>query len=312
MAIVLVDSFNRYGGNETQGARVWAGGGTKFNNTHVYTGSWAIGNSAGENYGRAIAPKTNTLICGFWVYWTGAAPFLAMVMYTTGGNYNGSNDQVILTADTSHRLLVKRGGTTIDTSAACLNSGAFNYIEAKIFVDNSGTYVVKCNGATVLSGSADTQAGSTNTVGGISIGSNAGYWIEDLYVLDSSGASNNDFLGRTAILGSNAQTGDGADGDFTPSSGSDNGAMVDDAVANDDTDYNSSSTVGHKDTYTFDLSALSGRTKYAAQVTLCAKATSAGANYVYAIARESGGTETLGPPRAVSSAAYAYIEEAFD
>lgn len=48
-----------------------------------------------------------------------------------------------------------------------------------------------------------------------------------------------------------ASTGNGTDTDSTPSTGTDRGAMVDDATPNGDTDYNAFASVNQKDTYNF-------------------------------------------------------------
>lgn len=59
-------------------------------------------------------------------------------------------------------------------------------------------------------------------------------------------------LRKAKIIGQIAQAGNGANAQFTPSTGTDRGAMVDETTGSDgDSTYNASSTVGHIDTYTY-------------------------------------------------------------
>jgi hypothetical protein len=78
-------------------------------------------------------------------------------------------------------------------------------------------------------------------------------YIDDFVFNDPAGSVNNGFLGDVRVKWCPALA-EGAQSDYTPSSGTDNAAMVDETPANDDTDYIESSTVGHIDYVTVSVS----------------------------------------------------------
>ena len=85
-------------------------------------------------------------------------------------------------------------------------------------------------------------------------------YFDDLYICDTAGTKNNDFLGDVTIT-TLYPTSDGNSSDFTPSTGTDNYALVDEPQLLATTDYNESSTIGHKDLY--------GVTAYDGGSTIC-------------------------------------------
>jgi hypothetical protein len=70
---------------------------------------------------------------------------------------------------------------------------------------------------------------------------------DDLYLLDNSGSINNNFLGDMRVDAHFPVTPDGTHQDWTPSTGSDRFAVVDDPSANI-TDYNATLTLNDIDT----------------------------------------------------------------
>jgi hypothetical protein len=133
---------------------------------------------------------------------------------------------------------------------------AWYYIELKVkCADSGGTYELKVNGATVLSGTGDTKLGSHTYHDRVCFFSADGAipYIDDFYVCDASGAANNDFLGDVRVL-TMRPTGAGGSTQWTPDSGS-NYARVNEAICGDDTNYVEDTTSGHEDRYGFtDLS----------------------------------------------------------
>lgn len=77
--------------------------------------------------------------------------------------------------------------------------------------------------------------------------------FDDFVFNDTGGSDNNTLLGDRRVVFFPADA-EGATSDFTPSTGTDNAALVDENPANDDTDYIESSTVGHIDYVTLDVS----------------------------------------------------------
>jgi hypothetical protein len=182
---------------------------------------------------------------------------------STAGNVN-----IGLAIDSSAKLEVyngralnsNSGGTKLGSSSTnTLSSNTWYFIEIVVTVHNStGTVEVYVNGSKTnwidLTGQ-DTQGGAnaySNAFGfgGMTTGTNTDVF-DDLYCVSGSGGTVTTRLGDVKAVAVVASSGDGALGQFTPSTGTDNGAMVDDATPNGDTDYNESTSVGNIDTYAF-------------------------------------------------------------
>ncbi|MHC4310878.1 MAG: hypothetical protein ACYSW3_00220 [Planctomycetota bacterium] len=152
------------------------------------------------------------------------------------------------------------------TPANYISAATYYYLEVKVRVHNTlGSYEVKLNGSTILSGSGvDTQYQSNDDLNAVWVytGNHTGngMWIGDVYILDTSGNDNIDFLGdiRVDTLMPN---GVGNKSQWTPSAG-DNYACVDESTPNDDTDYVETDVLNEIDTYAFgNLSALATAVK---------------------------------------------------
>lgn len=170
-------------------------------------------------------------------------------------------NHMVLGVNSSRQVVVKRGTTVLATGTTVLPplSSGWAYIEFKgVIHDTNGSYEVRINGVPdptlVNAGPIDTRnAGTTgqwNRVGFQGIGStNMTSFVDDLYVCDMSGAEANDFLTPAVKVHTlMAVPGNGSNVGLTPSTGTDHGALVDESPGNT-TDYNSSGTVGAKDTY---------------------------------------------------------------
>lgn len=153
-------------------------------------------------------------------------------------------------------LEVLRSTTVVEvTTDTPISTGTWYYIEFQVLIDDTvGAYEVRVDGVTKLSGTnVDTKAGAEDNVVGFNlIGSTfSSTEYDDVYILDSTGLVNNDFLGDSQVE-TLFPDGDGFTNDFTPLSGLTNYEMVDDGYTPDiGTTYVSSSTVNHTDLYTF-------------------------------------------------------------
>lgn len=172
-----------------------------------------------------------------------------------------------LALDSSAKLEVYRGrllgattgGTKLGSSSTnALSSNTWYFIELVITVNNStGTVEVFVNNTKsgwIDLSSQDTQSGSnaySNAFGfgGLTAGENV--FFDDVYFLSGSGGSRTTRLGDVKAVAVVASSGDGAVAEFTPLTGTDNGAMVDETTPNGNTDYNESTSVGNIDTYAF-------------------------------------------------------------
>lgn len=183
---------------------------------------------------------------------------------------DGSSEQLGLYINTAGAVVLTRGGSQIDISTSGLVSfDTWYYIEIKATINNStGTAEVRLNGSSspIINFSGDTQATGNAYINRIDLFVyNTTLYVDDLYICDTTGSTCNDFLGDVTIT-TLYPTADGTHTDFTPSTGTDHYALVDEAQISGATDYNESSTVGHKDSY--DVTTFSGSgTIHAVQVT---------------------------------------------
>lgn len=191
---------------------------------------------------------------------------------------DGTTIQASLGVDTSNRLQFYRGaaisGTAIGSNSGATTAGSgWRRYECKIKLDASaGTVDLRMDGAgsSLITGSSLNSKVSANSfINAIRIGDCDGglpssTLITDVIIYTDSGAVPNDFLGDRKFLTSKV-SGAGSSTQFTPSTGS-NFQCVDDLPPNDDTDYVSDSTAGHKDYYTITALSFSGNADFVGQI----------------------------------------------
>ena len=256
MALLFMDSFDHYttltekhsGANACS---ISAGVG-RWGSSGVLAGS---GNSTCYFY-KTFADYKSTLI---------AAMAFKVDVYTPNsllGFYDSGTLHCDLRFTAGGLLTFTRAGAVLSTGTTVIPLDAWQYVEVKATISDTGSYQVKLNGINeihTLGGpvSGDTRNGanaSTNQVRwGHTVGGNLSWSIDDVYVCDTSGSVSNDFLGdiRVEYL---VPTGAGVRTGFTPSTGS-NWSNVDETPASD-TDYNSANTPGAMDL--FQMANLSG------------------------------------------------------
>jgi hypothetical protein len=134
----------------------------------------------------------------------------------------------------------------------------WHYVECKVtFHNTTGSCIVRVDGTVVLNlTNINTRNGSTNASantfcwGGFQgSGQGGDWWMDDLYVCDTTGSENNDFLGDCRV----DTVRPAADGDytqFTPSTGTTHFNLVNGANPNAGT-YVSDANVGERDCYHF-------------------------------------------------------------
>jgi hypothetical protein len=212
--------------------------------------------------------------------------------------WNASAAQTSLAVSTGGALLVRRGsslfGTTLATSATTLSASVWYFLELKVlFHDSAGTYELKIDGVSEMSGTGvDTIAsGSAGwdsfVLGNAETASDRSFDYDDLYACDGSSGTNNTFLGDHRIVCVVASSGNGTHADWSCSTGSDHGALVDENPPNE-SDYNQSGTAGHRDTYNFAAVGVAGTVK-AVQTVNFLKADAAGLRTVVPTFRINGG-----------------------
>jgi len=215
---------------------------------------------------------------------------------------DGATTHVDLRTNTSGNILATRNGTTLGTSTNTLASNTYHYVEVKVTIsDTVGVVVVKVDGVTWLNlSSQDTRNGANATADRMRFQmtvNSINQDICDLVIMDTSGSSNNDFIGEARVKPI-LPDGAGNSAQFTPSAGS-NYANVDDSAPDGDTTYNESSTVNHVDSYTFANPGLGG-TVMAVQYNVHARKTDAGTRQIAPVVRISS-TDYVGTTLTLSS-----------
>ena len=193
------------------------------------------------------------------------------------------------------------GGTFLaESTAAHFAAGVYTHVEAFVTIDNGvGAVEVRINGNTTpvinISG-VDTQSQSTNEIalvllGNIATGGSVAlYRFDNFFVRDTTGPVNNGFLGerRVETVVPNADT---ATEQWTPSTGADSFAMVDEIGPDDDTTYLESSTGGNRTVLdTANLADTTGTTRAVAVMSRARKTDAQ--NRTYRVGVRSGASET--------------------
>lgn len=312
--IIQVDSFDHY--NDGDIVYKWDDNvGCSISATGGRCGTAGLFNNgaAGAGIKKAI-PSAATYIFGF-------ALFLP-ALPTPSGDFilcsflENTTKHVDIIVQSDGRIAARRAGTTtLGTSTNFLSAGQYNYIEIKVTIDNSaGVVTVKVNGTStgwLALTSQDTQNGGTAAItnwilGGDLLSNQLGVdsYFDDVVVLDTTGAVNNDFLGDCrveAIFPSGA----GNYAAWTPSAGS-NYQNTDESPSDDDATYNSSTTATAKDSFAFDnLSVTSGTVK-AVAINMWARKDESGSRSITGLMRLSG-VDAFGSAKLIGNTFQDYV-----
>ncbi len=264
MALLFMDGCDHWTGTVDH-IRKWSAQGP-LSASHTTTGGrfggGAIALSSYLQWMEKQIPALSTVIVG-WAVKTEVAvdvtPDEHMIAFNTG-----SQQQIVIEkSSTDNKIRIFR-----DTTELAVSSNTFDFttgffpIEVKVTISQTvGAVDVRVDGVSEVSVSGvDTQAhASVSTVNRIRFWGFVGdaspvktTWIDDIYILDDTGSSNNDFLGDTKIVTLNPD----ASGNYSEltrfGGGSNNFEAVDEAQPDDDTTYNHSATATNKDSYGFD------------------------------------------------------------
>ena len=209
----------------------------------------------------------------------------------------GALNHLLLVLTTARRLSLQTGvGVTLVQGNTVLAVNTWYYVEFKTAAHpTAGTYEVRIDTVTEMQGTGNTSGGGTNVITSILFGgpgTGQSWYLDDLYLCDGTGpAPQNTFLGPVRVETLLPQTDAvqaGSNAGLTPSQGTDHGALVDEVPPNT-TDYNSSATVGAKDTYNYPPMSLHGAI-LGVQTNLYVQKSDAAARTVCAVVR-SGGTD---------------------
>lgn len=310
MALIFMDGFDTYadvdfGLHWTNGASMATIGTSPVR--ALSRGSLYL---SGANVSPAIASFGTDYVqgvVGFGFYFTNSATSHDLVLAIL----DGTSEQISIRVNGSSQLYVSRSGTTLATGSTALSANVWYYIELKFVISNSaGSVELHLNGATEISatGSLDTQNTGNTRWNGIQLvrqnASGNGAYYDDVYALDSSTGTNTDFLGPVSIIAL-APSAAGNAAAWTPSSGTNHGAVAE-PRQDGDTTFNQSSTANQVDTFAYQNLPIAAGSVYAVQHVLVAKH-DGGARSIAPVCRQSS-TDYVGTTRAISGTYTPYKE----
>ena len=227
MALLFLDGFDKYGPVNTSGAAVAA---------LLTAGEWTTNAVAAQivaplsSTGFALALPTasgslavtktlaasySRLIGGFR-FSSNLVGFLAIQFTDAGSN------QCAISINSTGTISVRNGvfnaGTVLATSSVSVTANTVHYLEFDITFSNTGSFTVWLDGVAIIGGSSgvtgsgDTTATANNTANGIGFGnSNANVGtMDDFYLFDTSGTTNNAVLLTSPRIETSFPTSDGA------------------------------------------------------------------------------------------------------
>lgn len=202
--------------------------------------------SQGKYVESVIANNAASIVLGFAFYRNTIDGRTFVTLQDARGNTH-----LYLQAATNAFVVKNSANTTLLT--VTIASLVWTYIEVKVTIhDTAGSVECRVNG--VAAGAASGVDTRNNTgesgisrirLGENDIGSHV-YYFDDMYVLDLTGSTNNDFLGDCSV-GILLPTGDSSV-QMSRSGGASNAANVA-SIGDGDSTYVYTSTVGHKDMY---------------------------------------------------------------
>lgn len=313
MAVLLVDSFDHY---------------TTAQITRKHSAAiGAVIDTAVKRTGRAsmdinlfdvlVPSHPATCICGFAFRADVEASNEGTILNFMGGGFNHFLLKHMIVGGVAVFQLVKHEGTIIATSTSHhVLLGDWHYIEVKALIHSTdGTFSMRVDGVAVTWDATMTSL-VTRGLGPAYVdqvrirkAEFAQAWIDDLYIADTSGGVNDNFLGAVTVQCLLPDT-DGTLVDWA-SSGVGQAAMVDDETPDDDTTYLESSTSGEKFSNRVPLLGTTGTVK-AVQVVSCAKRTGGAGPDIKNIVRNSGGTLSEGSSITPETSGYNFHPSVFN
>ena len=298
MALQFMTGFDYY--NQTQVQRVWPYYQNGLSISPGRFGGMAYGWNNQAGYLATPIPPASTVVMGIAFNLAYGDPTNPIIIFGDGTTSPSSPiTQVDLRVTSDAAFQVTRNGTTIATSLPGLFSfGFWNYLEVKVFCNNSSGYVqIRIGGQTYLNATGlNTKYTGNNYINSIRVQPFAStgafnFMIDDMYALDDTGSFNTDFLGECRIQ-TQYPTANGAENDFAVFGAGSNYQAVDETVADDDTTYIRSAVVGNIDEYSMGTLALTG-TIYGVQVNVTQRKDDVGSRVIAPLIH-TGGTSYLG------------------
>jgi hypothetical protein len=302
MTLLLMEGFDTAaGGLQGYSGNFYSGANTRFNSGY----SW--GNQNGNTFNHSITAST-TVVAGFAAAMVASQSALQVNFLSSGTRHIS----FIFTGTTWKLFRGDQNGTLLATSPDV--PPGWHYFEFKVTIsDGAGIAQYRMDGGTtnLINFSGDTKNGGTTTdidqVGIGTYGGGVGVYIDDIYILNTSGSVNNDFLGDVRIA-TMMPNGNGNRSQLTGSDGNstDNYLLVDEQPYST-ADYVGSATAGQGDTYTMANLPTTAQSIAAAKIASIMLKSDAGAASAKHVLRRAG-TDYFGATRVLSTSAVVYSD----
>ena len=289
MSIELVEGWDHY----TPGPLKWDSASAAGAQIAGRFGGYAVALANGAQLTKTLVAAT-TRVLGFAYYPQASAP-----SGFCGFSTNGTNQLYLRTNNAYNIVVVNGAGTVLYTTSLALQYQIWAYIQVKMTVGTStGAFEVRVTqGGATSSWTSGSQTGQNTDPTGF--GSTNQVWLnqgnpgaaqaqfDDLYVLNSLGSVNNDFLGECRVITS-VPNANGATNNFTKSGApASNFGCVNEIPPDLDTTYNYSNTALQIDLYAYPAIAPTGSIA-ALQVNLCERKDDVGSRTTCAEYRSTG------------------------
>lgn len=193
--IQFLDGFDKYGSvnsNTSSVASLMAGEWTTTGSTgNIVAGlsatGYALSFGSATTFSKTLASNQATLILGY--RFNTALSQNLIITFTDAGTAQAT----VMVNVTSGTISVRTGGSAgalIATSTSAVAANTTHYLEMSLSFTATGAYQVWLDGISILSGTGNLHTTSNTTANGFLV--NAGNaTIDDLYVFDTTGATNN-------------------------------------------------------------------------------------------------------------------------
>ena len=314
MVLRMLEGFETKRQNATKLTRIYTVTGTPSYASGRKAGFGAQSNNASILSQQLVNPDENTWIVGFAVRKTteptlGSNSTAGIEIHNAGGEQ--CNLRMIDAGGGAYKMELRRGTTVIDTTTGGFVWGspkAWMYFQLKVTVrtgtdgvyelrsyDYLGASTVEFSGATVNLANQATDGADRVKVSWVT-DSGASVLIDDIVVMDSTGAKNNDFMARPAVILGGLPNAEGNQLDWDPSLGGDHWVEVDEgATTSTDTDKVTAQVIGNIDLYNYEDFALinaSGTAVLGVQVISTAAMVASGQRTLRVRVRESAAEAT--------------------
>lgn len=289
MALLFFDGFDHYNTGAHANGKWTSPGGTVSSPTR-----FGVGRSFGGN--QVTAEKRGLPAGTTW--YAGCALYMSSNGFPMLYFMTGTSLQVAVVCQSDGKFRINRNdGTAIaGPSTGIYSLSTWYFMELKaVFGTSTGSVELRINGTTILTGSSvNTGQAGGSSYDGIHIGWSPNVQdikIDDLYLCDSTGSANNNFLGDLKVE-TLYPTSDSSV-TWTKNGGSSNFGRVSEQDPDEDTTYVSDSNAGDIDRYGKTTLAMTGGTVFGIQLNVRARKDDAGSRTLRTVIR-SGGTNYEG------------------